>query len=58
MSGPTYWLPGLDDPALDWVSLAKGFGVEGRRVETLEDFIAAFQHALSNPGPHLIEVAL
>ena len=48
----------LDDPAVDWVSLAKGFGVEGRRVETLPDFIEAFQHALANPGPHLIEVAL
>ena len=48
----------LDDPAVDWVSLAKGFGVEGRRVETLADFIEAFQHALANRGPHLIEVAL
>jgi acetolactate synthase-1/2/3 large subunit len=48
----------LDNPAIDWVSLARGFGVEGRRVETLEDFIAAFQHGLDTPGPHLIEVAL
>ena len=48
----------LDDPAIDWVDLARGFGVEGRRVETLADFIAAFQHALAHPGPHLIEVAL
>ena len=48
----------LDNPAIDWVSLACGFGVEGRRVETLEDFIAAFRHGLDTPGPHLIEVAL
>lgn len=48
----------LDNPAIDWVSLARGFGVEGRRVETLEDFIAAFRHGLDTPGPHLIEVAL
>ncbi|WP_331314398.1 acetolactate synthase large subunit [Methylobacterium mesophilicum] len=48
----------LDDPAVDWVSLARGFGVAGRRVETLPDFIEAFQHGLANKGPHLIEVAL
>jgi acetolactate synthase-1/2/3 large subunit len=48
----------LDDPAVDWVSLAKGLGVDGRRVETLADFIEAFEHALANRGPHLIEVAL
>lgn len=48
----------LDDPAIDWVSLARGFGVAGRRVETLPDFIEAFQHALASKGPHLIEVAL
>jgi acetolactate synthase I/II/III large subunit len=48
----------LDDPAIDWVSLARGFGVAGRRVETLPDFIEAFQNALASKGPHLIEVAL
>ena len=48
----------LDDPAVDWVSLAAGFGVEGRRVETLPDFIEAFRHALETRGPYLIEVAL
>ncbi|MFD0933803.1 acetolactate synthase large subunit, partial [Methylobacterium trifolii] len=48
----------LDDPAVDWPSLARGFGVEGRRVETLADFIDVFRHALSRRGPFLIEVAL
>ncbi|MDP4004075.1 acetolactate synthase large subunit [Methylobacterium sp. NEAU K] len=48
----------LDDPAVDWVSLARGFGVDGRRVETLAAFIDAFQHALAKPGPYLIEVSL
>ena len=27
----------IDRPALDWVALAKGMGVPGRRVETAED---------------------
>ena len=39
-------------------AIARGFGVAGRRVETLPDFIEALQHALAYPGPHLIEVAL
>ena len=48
----------LDDPAVDWVSLARGFGVEGRRVEALPEFVDAFRHALKTRGPYLIEVAL
>jgi len=48
----------LDDPPVDWVSLARGYGVEARRVETLPAFIDVFRHALARPGPFLIEVAL
>ncbi|MFK5595489.1 acetolactate synthase large subunit [Methylobacterium sp. HMF5984] len=48
----------LDDPAIDWVSLARGFGVEARRVENLADFIDVFRGALARRGPFLIEVAL
>ena len=48
----------LDQPAIDWVSLAKGFGVEARRVADLESFLTAFRGALSRRGPFLIEVAL
>ncbi len=48
----------LDDPPVDWVSLARGYGVEGRRVETLEAFTDVFRHALARRGPFLIEVAL
>jgi acetolactate synthase-1/2/3 large subunit len=48
----------LDNPPVDWVSLAKGFGVEARRVETLEDFVRAFQAGLARKGPYLVEVAL
>ncbi|RVU16587.1 acetolactate synthase large subunit [Methylobacterium oryzihabitans] len=48
----------LDDPPIDWISLARGYGVGARRVETLPDFIAAFRDALKQRGPALIEVAL
>ncbi len=48
----------LDNPALDWVSLARGFGVDGRRVETLPEFIDALKHGLAEKGPYLIEVVL
>ena len=48
----------LDQPALDWVKLADGMGVEARRVETVEGFFRALQYALSRRGPFLIEAVL
>ncbi|MFL9926346.1 acetolactate synthase large subunit [Herbaspirillum lusitanum] len=48
----------LDNPSIDWVSLAKGMGVEGRRVETMEQFAAAMKAGLAVKGPFLIEVTL
>jgi acetolactate synthase I/II/III large subunit len=48
----------LDNPALDWVSLAKGMGVEGKRVTTIDAFADAFRAALRRRGPFLIEVAI
>lgn len=46
----------LDNPALDWVSLAKGMGVEGTRVETVQDLVKAMKGALKRKGPYVIEV--
>jgi acetolactate synthase-1/2/3 large subunit len=48
----------LDRPALDWVSLAKGMGVEGRAVTTAEEFSAALGAAVAERGPRLIEVVM
>jgi len=48
----------LDNPALDWVSLAKGMGVEGKRVTTIDAFADAFRAALTMRGPFLIEVVI
>ncbi|HWE05465.1 MAG TPA: acetolactate synthase large subunit [Rhizomicrobium sp.] len=48
----------LHNPELDWVSLARGMGVEASRVETNADFASAFADAMKSPGPRLIEVVL
>ena len=46
----------LGDPDLDWVSLARGMGVEATRVDTAERFADAFASASRRKGPFLIEV--
>ena len=48
----------LDDPALDWVSLARGMGVEAVRCDTAEAFDVAFRDAMAQRGPRLIEAAI
>jgi acetolactate synthase-1/2/3 large subunit len=48
----------LTDPILDWVSLAKGMGVEAARASTAEEFIKVFVGALKRRGPFLIEAVL
>ena len=49
-------LPGLDLPGIDFVALAAGYGVEGRRVETAAEFDEALAAAFASNGPNLIEV--
>jgi acetolactate synthase-1/2/3 large subunit len=51
-------LVALTQPAIDWVSLAKGMGVPGVRVEAAEDLVKEFEQALNEPGPQLIEAVL
>jgi acetolactate synthase-1/2/3 large subunit len=48
----------LGRPNLDWVSLARGMGVEGSRVETLEGFADVFRSAVGRRGPFLIEMVI
>ncbi len=48
----------LDGPSLDWPALAKGHGVDGCRVETLELFYKALKNAFAGGGPHLIELCM
>ena len=48
----------LSNPALDWVQIAGGMGVEAVRVETAEAFEAAFASAMRQKGPRLIEAVV
>jgi acetolactate synthase-1/2/3 large subunit len=45
-------------PTLDWVHLAKGMGVPGSRVTSLEAFAKALRDGFESDGPTLIEVPL
>src|ERR1022692_533486 len=45
-------------PDLDWVQLAKGMGVPGARVTSLEGFAKALREGFESEGPSLIEVPL
>ena len=49
---------GLDRPDLDFVSIAKGMGVEAERVDDAGKLIKAFNRGLSTPGPYLIEAVI
>ncbi len=48
----------LSGPDVDFVALAQGLGVPGRRVDTAESFVDALERAISEPGPQLIEVVI
>lgn len=48
----------LDQPALDWVSMARGMGVEAGRATTAEEFTKLFKGALGRKGPFLIEAVI
>jgi acetolactate synthase I/II/III large subunit len=48
----------LDRPALDWVDLARGMGVEAQRAETLEELERHFAAGVRSEGPYLIDLML
>lgn len=48
----------IDSPTIDWVSLAKAFGVPAKRATSMEDLAGAIDVGLSERGPMLIEVVL
>jgi acetolactate synthase-1/2/3 large subunit len=48
----------LRRPDLDWVSLARGMGVEAQRAEDCEQLLKGLNAGLRCQGPYLIEVAL
>jgi acetolactate synthase-1/2/3 large subunit len=48
----------LDRPYLDWVSIAKGFGVEAGMASTMEEFAVQFKRGLARHGPYLVELVM
>lgn len=48
----------IDDPALDWVSMAKGMGVEAARATTVREFVDLLKSAMARRGPFLIEAVI
>ena len=47
----------IDDPEIDWVSLARSFGIDAERVDTMDMFSSALDAGYATQGPYLIEVA-
>ncbi|WP_407690842.1 acetolactate synthase large subunit [Rubrobacter tropicus] len=48
----------LDRPALDWVAMARGMGVEAGRAATAEEFSRQLDAGLRSQGPYLIDLVL
>lgn len=51
-------LTSLANPDIDWVALARGFGVPASRTDTAEGFAEALRRALAAAGPSLIEARI
>lgn len=51
-------LTGLGSPAVDWVSLARGYGVGAVGATTADELVDALGRSFATEGPSLIEVAL
>ena len=45
----------LSEPPIDFVDLARSMGMSATSASTAEGFNKALQHALDEPGPHLID---
>ena len=48
----------LGNPNLDWVMIAKGFGVEGGRASNFDELAVQFKRGLDRHGPYLVELVL
>jgi benzoylformate decarboxylase len=49
-------IPGLDLPGIDFVSVAAGYGLPGRRVSTAAEMADALKAAIDSGKPSLLEV--
>ena len=48
----------LTRPDLDWVSLARGMGVDAVRADDAASFNQALERSFATPGPFLIEAVV
>jgi acetolactate synthase-1/2/3 large subunit len=48
----------IDNPRIDWVSLAGTFGIDAERVDSMDELASAIDTGLATQGPYLIEVTL
>ena len=48
----------LDNPEINWVSLANSLGVPAKKTLTVEEFYKAFSDGISSEGPSLIEIVI
>jgi len=48
----------LDQPPIDWPSLARGFGVPAERCDDAPSLARALARALVTPGPSLVEAVV
>jgi len=48
----------LDRPSVDWVSIAKGYGVQSARAQTLDELALQFKRGLAHHGHYLIELVM
>lgn len=47
----------IGNPEIDWVDLAKGFGVPGARADTAEELCRLLEASYKTPGPFLIQAS-
>jgi benzoylformate decarboxylase len=48
--------PGLEVPGIDSVTIAGGYGMRARRVQTADELRQALTEAIASPAPELVEV--
>ena len=48
----------IDDPALDWQALAKGFGIPSSRATDLDAFNTELARGIAHRGPYLVELVM
>jgi acetolactate synthase-1/2/3 large subunit len=58
LDGEAADLTSLSNPAISFVDLARGFGVQAEAVSTGAELSAALARVSNEPGPHLIEARL